>query len=64
MRISYEDDLVKVKNVKTGSTVYKGYEDDEPLKNEDWQYNEIKGLYELSIYHDGKEFNFTKKNIG
>lgn len=49
-RIEFEDDIVIVKNTKTNRVIYKGMEDYEPSKDENWVYNESKGLYELGIY--------------
>lgn len=42
-RINYEDDLVVVYD-KKGNIIYKGLEDYEPYKREDWRWDEsIKG---------------------
>ena len=43
--IRYEDDIVVVKD-KKGHVIYKGMEDDEPNKYEDWRWNESRNLYE------------------
>lgn len=44
-RINFEDDLVKVFNSK-GEEIYKGLEDYEPYKEENWRYNSDKKRYE------------------
>lgn len=47
--IEYEDDLVIVYN-KEGKEVYKGIEDYEPMKDDNWRWDEsIKG-YRLEGY--------------
>lgn len=47
MRIQYEDDLVIVKDAKTNEVYYKGLEDYEELKREDWKWNDKEKHYEL-----------------
>lgn len=54
-RINFEDDLVVVK--KDGKTIYKGMEDYEPMKYEDWKWDNKKGLYTLTG-------GYTKECIG
>lgn len=58
--ISAEDDIVVVTNPKTGKVLYKGLEDYEPGKRDDWKYNEEKGVYTFT--HEGVEYE--KKKIG
>ena len=49
MRIFYEDDLVIVKD-GNGEVIYKGIEDDEPMKYEAWKYNEKEDAYHFGEY--------------
>lgn len=46
MRIQNEDDLVVVINKDTNEVLYKGLEDYEDCKYEDWLWNDLKGQYE------------------
>lgn len=62
--IHYEDDLVIVKDAKTGDIHYKGMEDYCPYKRDNWVWNEKKKLYELNETVDGKEWKLTKEKIG
>ena len=55
-RIEFEDDLVVVRDVN-GKVIYKGEEDYEPMRDEDWRFNKSKSLYEL----EGKDFYYTKE---
>lgn len=48
-RIEFDDDIVVVLN-QSGKEIYKGPEDYEPMKNEDWRWNKEKKLYECSGY--------------
>ena len=64
MRIQYDDDLVMVTDMKTKEVIYKGLEDYEGMKREDWIYAENKGLYELKATVDGVAYYFTKRKIG
>ena len=45
-KIEYEDDLVIVYN-EEGSIIYKGLEDYEPMRYENWKWNEEKQYYTL-----------------
>lgn len=45
-RINYEDDIVVVYD-KSGGVIYKGEEDYEPMKYEDWKWNNEKQYYTL-----------------
>lgn len=47
-RINYEDDLVIVK--KGREIIYKGIEDYEPMKYENWKYDEKSKTYKLGKY--------------
>jgi hypothetical protein len=55
-RIEFEDDLVVVRDVN-GKVIYKGEEDYEPMRDEDWKFNKSKNLYEL----EGNDFYYTKE---
>ena len=46
-KIQYEDDLVIVYD-KNGKEIYKGIEDNEPMKDENWKYDTSKGHYTLT----------------
>lgn len=46
-KIEFEDDLVIVYN-KLGSVIYKGMEDYEPMRYEDWKWEADKGYYTLN----------------
>ena len=48
-RIDYDDDLVIVYD-KDGNVVYKGLEDYEPMKDEDWKFDSSIGAYRLGDY--------------
>jgi len=48
-RICYEDDVVEVYN-KKGECIYYGLEDYEPMKREDWRWDEKKGGYTYGEY--------------
>lgn len=45
-RINYDDDIVVVYD-KSGDVIYKGMEDYEPMKREDWRWNKEKQYYTL-----------------
>ena len=45
-RIEYEDDLVVVYDEK-GCVIYKGMEDYEPMRYENWKWEQNKGYYTL-----------------
>lgn len=45
-RIGFEDDIVVVYDEK-GSVIYKGIEDYEPMKDENWKWVQDKGYYTL-----------------
>lgn len=51
MRIQYEDDLVIVKDAETNEVYYKGLEDYEELKREDWKWNDKEKHYELEKHN-------------
>lgn len=54
-RIDFEDDLVLV--FCDGEEIYKGIEDDEPMKDEDWRYDNSKQAYTLNDPRtEGKEY--------
>jgi hypothetical protein len=55
-RLEFEDDLVVVRDIN-GKVIYKGEEDYEPMKREDWIFNKSKNLYELK----GKDYYYTKE---
>ena len=55
-RINYDDDLVVVK--KDGKVIYKGIEDYEPMKDENWIYDESKKCYVIK-----GRLGFTKKKV-
>lgn len=64
MRIQYEDDLVVVRNAENGEEMYKGLEDYEGLKREDWIWNDTKKLYELEFTTEsGKTWKLTKERV-
>lgn len=63
MRIQFEDDLVVVKDAETGEEIYKGLEDYEELKREDWIWNDTKKLYELTIKLENKIWKLTKERV-
>ena len=48
-RIEYEDDMVVVYD-PAGNVIYKGIEDDEPMKRENWRWNNIRNYYYLNGY--------------
>jgi len=48
-RIDYEDDLVVVYDAN-GNEIYKGLEDYEPMKYEDWEFDNSLGAYRLDGY--------------
>ena len=48
-RIQYEDDVVVVYD-PAGNVIYKGIEDDEPMKRENWRWNNIRNYYYLNGY--------------
>lgn len=48
--IDYEDDLVIVYDDNTGNVVYKGIEDYEPMKYEDWIWNSSLKAYIFKNY--------------
>ena len=45
-RINYEDDLVVVYN-PDGEIDYKGIDDDNPYKDDDWEFDDDEGVYYL-----------------
>lgn len=48
-RINYEDDLVVVFD-NEGYAIYKGMEDYEPMKWEDWKYDTVERIYRFGEY--------------
>lgn len=56
--ISAEDDVVVVRNSKTGEVLYKGLEDYEPGKKDNWKYNDERGVYTVTV--DGVEYEKEK----
>lgn len=48
-RIEYEDDIVIVYD-EAGNIIYKGMEDYEPMKRENWRWNNDKKYYQLNGY--------------
>lgn len=48
-RINFEDDLVVVFDTD-GTELYKGMEDYEPMKDEDWKYDAGEQVYRLGGY--------------
>lgn len=48
-RIEYEDDIVIVYD-EAGNIIYKGMEDYEPMKRENWRWNNNKKYYQLNGY--------------
>ena len=49
-RIEFEDDLVQVMNIKTKEIVYSGWEDYEPMKYENWRWDDKKKAYFFGDY--------------
>lgn len=47
-KIEFEDDLVVV--YKDGKEIYKGIEDDEPMKRENWSWSSKDGCYKFKNY--------------
>ena len=45
-RINYEDDLVVVYN-PDGGIDYQGIDDDNPYKDDDWEFDDDEGVYYL-----------------
>jgi len=56
MRIQYEDNIVIVYD-KDGKEVYRGLEDYEPMKDDEWVYDEKADIYRM------KGYGYTKKCI-
>lgn len=48
-RIQYEDDMVVVYD-PAGNVIYKGIEDDEPMKRENWKWSNKRNYYYLNGY--------------
>ena len=48
-RIDFDDDLVIVFD-KNDSQIYKGIEDYEPMKDEDWKWDPSENVYRLNKY--------------
>ena len=49
-RINFEDDLVIVYDAKTGEVLYKGLEDYEDMKDEDWKWDDSIGAYRFGDF--------------
>lgn len=50
-RINYEDDLVQVYALSSGDNrIYRGIEDYDPMKDEDWKFCDDLGVYYLVDY--------------
>ena len=48
-RVNFEDDMVVVFDTD-GTVMYKGMEDYEPMKWEDWKYDAVERVYRLGGY--------------
>ena len=49
-RIDFDDDLVVVIDITNNNEVYRGIEDYEPMKNENWKWNEKEQCYTFDKY--------------
>jgi hypothetical protein len=49
-RIDFDDDLVLVIDTTNGKEVYRGIEDYEPMKNENWKWNCKEQCYTFDKY--------------
>lgn len=48
-RIDFDDDLVIVYD-ENGKKIYKGIEDEEPMKDEHWKWDNTEKVYKLDGY--------------
>ena len=62
--IEYEDDNVTVWDISfTDKKIYSGIEDEEPMKDDDWEYCEDLGCYYLTRYHNNKHYIYIKAKM-